>query len=533
MALSSTTMKQPYANSRSAAMLTLLSVLSPVAGLAMEMTLAWRYGASGMVDAFRVAALLGSLGLALFFGYLLPHVVVPMFADCRAKGMEQEAWRLAFTVAVALSAISLPLIGWVWFYPEMLAGLLGPGLSATGQADAELLLRCFGLAFLLMAWAGVASGILHAYRVFWPAALAQLLPNICIVLSVLLAGEAAGAGVLAFGLLLGYAAALVPFVHGLSRIGKVLPIRLAACLRPASAATLRQALHLSLPLLATILVGQWGIVVVNRALSEMPPGTLADFGYAWKLLMLAGLLPAALATVIFPAFSDAHANRDTAELSRLAMRALRMTLLLTLPLAMFLWVERTPLVGLIFGRGGMSEAALDETGRLFAILLVGAPVGALGAALSKVAFSMQDTKSPAVVALLSAIALTLFVPGAAESAGAEGVMWAFSLVSWGGGLGMLGYQIVRYRLISVSEVIRYSSLLSVLSVLAVLPVMMLRAGFAMLSPGFAWVELTLGGTLFLVTAYALSRLLKIGETTEIWAYAQWQVRQRPFGGNRD
>ena len=195
------------------------------------------------------------------------------------------------------------------------------------------------------------------------------------LVELLLAGEAAGAGVLAFGLLLGYAAALVPFVHGLSRIGKVLPIRLAACLRPASAATLRQALHLSLPLLATILVGQWGIVVVNRALSEMPPGTLADFGYAWKLLMLAGLLPAALATVIFPAFSDAHANRDTAELSRLAMRALRMTLLLTLPLAMFLWVERTPLVGLIFGRGGMSEAALDETGRLFAILLVGAPVG--------------------------------------------------------------------------------------------------------------------------------------------------------------
>ena len=38
---------QPYAATRSVAILTVLSVLSPLSGLVMEMVLAWRYVASG------------------------------------------------------------------------------------------------------------------------------------------------------------------------------------------------------------------------------------------------------------------------------------------------------------------------------------------------------------------------------------------------------------------------------------------------------------------------------------------------------
>ena len=117
----------------------------------------------------------------------------------------------------------------------------------------------------------------------------------------------------------------------------------------------------------------------------MPPGTLAEFGYAWKLLALIGLLPAGLATVIFPAFSDAHARDNLAEFSRLVTRSFRMTLLPTLPLAAALFVQRSPLVSLMLGRGGMHDV---ETGQLFGICLSGHR-RALSAALCKVAFSMR------------------------------------------------------------------------------------------------------------------------------------------------
>lgn len=517
--------KQPYAVSRPLAGLTLLSILSPLSGLAMEMALAWRYGASGTIDAFRIAMLLGSLGMALFFGYLLPHVVVPMFAEYRAKGMEQEGWRLAFSLALGLTALSSLLIGWVWLYPEALADLLGPGLAKPGRDEANLLLRCFSLSFLFMAWSGVASGILSAHRVFWPSALSQLLPNVFILLAVIAVGARAGAEALALGILLGYAAMAWLFIHKLLRTGRQARIDLAACLKPASAPVLRKAMYLSLPLLATILIGQWSIVVINRALSTMPPGTLAEFGYAWKLLMLVNLLPAGLATVVFPALSDAHASRNSAELSRLVSRAFRMTLLLTLPLTVLLLVERMPIVSLMFGRGGMTAQALADTSELFAILLIGAPAGPLGAALSKVAYSRHDTRTPAWVALFSALAITLLVPHAAAAAGTAGVVWVFTSVAWAGCLGLLARQIYRDRLISLAEVAHYAGRLSVLSMVAALPVLAVRAAFGAQLSGLALPELILAGMVFAISVYVLSKILRIHEVIDILAYAKWQSRR--------
>ncbi len=519
---------EPYAATRSAAILTVLSVLSPLSGLVMEMALAWRYGASGAVDAFRIASLVVVLGNQLFFGYLLPHVVVPLFSEYRAKGLEYEGWRLAFSLALILSLVSLIFVSWIWFDPEALVGLLGPGLATPGRGDASLLMRYFSLAFLLMVWSGVVSGILYVYRVFWLSPVAQLLPNLFVVLSIFVVGRELGVGALALGILLGYTAMLGLFSYTLIRISKDSRIRLPACLKLGPRDGLLKALHLSVPLVVTIFIGQWGIIIINQALSGMPPGTLAEFGYAWKLLALIGLLPAGLATVIFPAFSDAHARDNLAEFSRLVVRAFRMTLLLTIPLAAVLFVERIPLVNLMFGRGGMSMTAVSETGQLFGILLIGAPAGVLSVVLYKVAFSMQDTKSPTIVALISALAITGLVPHVAETGGANGVALALSAITWGGTLLMLGYQIFRYQIMRVWEVLRYFGFQIALCIGVALPVMTIRVLFELNVPmtlSFALLEMTLAGLVFIIVGYGLSRLLRIHESSEIWRYIKWQLRQ--------
>ncbi len=521
---------KPYAATRSAAILTVLSVLSPLSGLVMEMVLAWRYGASGTMDAFRIASLLVVLGNQLFFGYLLPHVVVPLFSEYRAKGLEVEGWRLAFSLAFILSLVSLIFIFWVWFDPEALVGLLGPGLTVSGRMNASLLMRCFSLAFLLMVWSGVVSGILQVYRLFGLSAVAQLLPNLFVILTIL-AGRELGVGALALGILLGYAAMLGLFIYALIRISRVSLIRLSVCLRLGLRDGLLKALHLSVPLLVTIFIGQWGIIIINRTLSEMPPGTLAEFGYAWKLLALIGLLPTGLATVVFPAFSDAHAHDNLVEFSRLVTRAFRMTLLLTLPLTAVLFIERMPLVSLMFGRGGMNMTAVAETGQLFGILLIGAPAGALSATLCKVAFSMQDTKSPTIVAFISALAITVLVPHAAVTGGANGVAWAFNAITWSSTLIMLGYQIFRYRIMSIWATMRYSSLLLVVCIGVAFPIMAMRDLFELNMPmtsGFALLEMTLAGLIFIFVGYVLSRMLGIRESSEIGRYIKWQLQQMPF-----
>src|SRR2546422_5957109 len=126
-----------YATARAATTLSGLAVLSPLAGLAVEISLAWRFGASPTVDAFRIGALLLTFGQQLFVFQILPHAVVPVFAEYRARGQEKEAWHVALSLAnlLAVPALLISLITFLW--PEPVVQLLAPGITGEGRAVAS------------------------------------------------------------------------------------------------------------------------------------------------------------------------------------------------------------------------------------------------------------------------------------------------------------------------------------------------------------------------------------------------------------
>jgi peptidoglycan biosynthesis protein MviN/MurJ (putative lipid II flippase) len=154
----------------------------------------------------------------------------------------------------------------------------------------------------------------------------------------------------------------------------------------------------------------------------MSSGTIAEYGYAFKLSNLPYFLPLSLTTVLFPAFSDAYAHDDPLEFSRLVMRSTKMILLLTVPLASLLFVMRDSLVFLTLQWGAMNTSAANDISGLFGILLVCAPAGALSLLLQKVAFSRGDMKSPAVTQVILALSIALFVPYAGTVADAKGAV---------------------------------------------------------------------------------------------------------------
>lgn len=515
---------QPYAIAHSATTLTILSILSPIAGLLVELSLAWRFGASETVDAFRIASLIILFATQLFFGNLLPHVVVPLFSEYRAKGVEQEGWRLAFSLAGLLAAISAIFMVYSWIRPDVLVDLLGPGLTGTGRTDALVFVRYFSIAFVLMVWSGVMSGTLSVHRVFWPLPATQLLSNLLIVISVITVGSAWGSGSIVLGVLTGSIVMLGVHLYLLRRIAAASHISLLVSLKFGPWEGVRRAMHLAIPLLVMILVGLWGTIVTNRVLSEMSPGTLSNYGYAWKLLALLGILPASLATVVFPALSDAQAMNDRQKFSRLVTRAFRMTLLLTIPIAALLFSLRQPIVSILFERGAMSSIAVTDIGSLFGILLVGAPGISLMVALNKVSFAMHNTRSPAVAMVILVIIIVLFVPYFGSVAGATGVAWANNFAVWTSTLGLLAYLIRRERMMSVSETMRYFSL-QILLCAAVLAAAVATQSFFKTywqEKGVAaLIEVIVVTFTCMIVTYVLSRKLAISEFSDLLNYAKW------------
>ena len=130
-----------YPIARAATTLTILTVLSPVAGLGVEMALAWRFGSSETVDAFRIASLLLLFGSQLSFGQWIPHIVIPLFAEYRATGQEQEGWKFACALSGVLGMFTLVFVLWVWSDGGTLVDLLAPGLGKTARTETLSLLR--------------------------------------------------------------------------------------------------------------------------------------------------------------------------------------------------------------------------------------------------------------------------------------------------------------------------------------------------------------------------------------------------------
>jgi putative peptidoglycan lipid II flippase len=115
----------------------------------------------------------------------------------------------------------------------------------------------------------------------------------------------------------------------------------------------------------------------------------------------AGLLGAALGTILLPSLSKAHATNSREEFSALLDWGLRLTLLLTLPAALALALLAVPLLATLFQYGAFSAEDVMQTRSA----LVAYSVGLSGLILVKVLapgfYARQDIRTPVRIALIT------------------------------------------------------------------------------------------------------------------------------------
>ncbi len=513
-----------YATARAATMLSGFALLSPLAGIAAEIALAWRFGTSATVDAFRIGALLLLAGQQLFVIQILPNAVVPVFAEYRRQGKEKEAWHVALSLGNLLLLPALAVSVLAFLRPEPVVHLLAPGLAGEARVAAFLFVRWLLPIWTLLMWNGMAAGILYAYEIFWVPPAAQLAGNLVLVTAILSFGTPLGAVSLVIGVLLSAAVSSGFYYIKLVALMRQAQARFTWSIDPAHPGV-RKMLKLAFPLLGTILLSQWISVAVNRALSTLPSGNVALFGYAWKLGVLVQWVPASLATALFPRLADARFSRVPEEFSKLCARALRMTLFIALPLTCMFYALRFPLVAMLFERGAFSAKASEDVARLFGLLLLGAPATAAYTNLEKIVYAGQRMRLPMYTQLGSALIVTAAARRIAQNAGLEGLTLVVTALAWLTA-GTLFLTLKRHvSEFAAGKVMQLASQLLLLGLAA--------AGFAYqagrffqramgpgsLASGLSVVSgMALGTFVFLGTALAL----RIPEATEFWAYLRWQ-----------
>jgi len=408
----------------------LLSLGGLVVGFATQLILAALFGAGADMDAYLAATTLPQFVIAVLVNSL-NYMFIPVFVEHRRREDVDGAWRVAGALmTIGLLALGgVALIGMVFASP--LQRMLVPGFAPETLALAVRMARISWPTVLTLGLATLLGGLYQSHDRFGRAAAAPVLGAV-----------ASLAGTLALAPKLGIAGVAVAALGGsVVQLLLVAPLvlreeRFRLTLRDQPEG-LRKVLRLALPLLAGAVFSRGATLVDRYVASSLSAGSLAHLGYANRLVtVLVTVIASGLSVTTFVRLSEHAAGGDPALLRGTMAARLRLMWFLVAPAVTMLIALRVEFVAVVFERGRFAAADTSVVAGLLPWFLVAMIAMALGGIVSSAFYALQDTWTPAAIAVVEVIAYAIYMPWLAARYHASGVALGFA-VYWSVSFGVL------------------------------------------------------------------------------------------------
>ena len=378
-----------------------MTLLSRILGFVRDFIIARVFGAGVATDAFFVAFRLPNLLRRLFAEGAFSQAFVPILAEYRQRQGEAETKRLVdhVTTALFLAVLVITLIGMV--ATPAIIYLSAPGFSGDPEKfDLTVTLTRITFPYILcMSLVAMAAGILNTWSRFALPAFTPVLLNLSMIGGAWLLAPYFEPPVLAL--------AWAVFIGGLLQLGIQIPALAKIGMLPRFSFSLqdpgvRRILKLMAPAVVGVSVSQLSLLINTIFASFLESGSVSWLYYADRLMEFpAGLLGAALGTILLPSLSKTHASGQTAEFSALLDWGLRLTLLLTLPAALALALLAVPLLSTLFQHGAFTAEDVLRTREALVAYTVGLSGLILVKILAPAFYARQDIRTPVKIALLT------------------------------------------------------------------------------------------------------------------------------------
>ncbi|MFQ6057513.1 MAG: murein biosynthesis integral membrane protein MurJ [Anaerolineae bacterium] len=383
-------------------------VASRALGLVREMIIARQFGTSLELGAYLAAFRVPDIIFQLIAGGALGSAFIPTFTGYLAHGDEAEAWRLASAVfniaALLLTACALVAA----LFAPRLATLIVPGFDPQAQALTARLMRLMLISPVVFGLSGISMGVLNSYQHFLLPALAPVVYNLSIIGGALFLAPILGIHGLAVGVVVGSGLHLLIQVPMLLRKGLTYTPALLL-----DHPGVREIGRLMLPRVAGLAAVQVNFLVNTILASGLGEEALPALNYAWLLMLLPqGVFAMAIATALFPTFSELAAREQTAELRRTLSAALRVVWYLTIPASVGLVILQRPLIRALLERGRFTGASTDAVAWALGFYALGLFAHATVEIVTRAYYALHDTRTPVLIgvgAMACNVALSLIL----------------------------------------------------------------------------------------------------------------------------
>ena len=428
----SQTDKQPETSKNllsSSFVVSLMTFISRVLGLARDVVITITVGASGFADAFFVAFKIPQFLRRLFAEGAFAQAFVPVLSEYRqqyeSNGNVVAIKSLINAVCGVLGGSLFMLVGLVVLASPLVTMLFAPGFISQPEkfAMTEQMLRITFPYLLLISMTGFAGAILNSYDRFVVPAFTPVLLNLSLIGFALFATPFFSVPVYA----LAWAVLFAGFIQLLFQLPFLRQLdRLPSPRWDTQHEGVKKIALLMVPAIFGVSVSQINLLLDTVLASFLPTGSVSWLYYSDRLVELPlGVFGIAIATVILPSLSrlqlqnipipsDANGSeqghflvsaaqfRDTLEW------ALRAISIVAIPATVALWLLATPILFTLFQYQAMTPVDVG----MAAVSLQAYSLGLMAFMVIKVLatgfFSRQDMKTPVKVGIIAMVANMVF-----------------------------------------------------------------------------------------------------------------------------
>ena len=397
---------------RSSSVVSLMTMVSRLFGLARDMVIAYFFGAAAGADAFFLAFRIPNFFRRLFAEGAFAQSFVPVLSEYKTKRQHEEVRGLVDRTSGTLGLILLLVTFIGVLAAELVISLFAPGYVYHGEAEkfgiaVEMLRLTFPYLFLISMTA-LSGAIMNTYGRFAIPAFTPVLLNVSLIGSAILLREHLQEPVmaLAWGVLIAGVAQLTFQLPFLARIS-LLPLPKSGFRDPG----VRRIGALMLPAIFGASVSQINLLLDTLLASFLETGSLSWLYYSDRLLELPlALFGITIATVILPSLSREYVEKSPTAFSDTLNWSLKLVVVFGMPASCALVLLSEELIAVLFFQGEMTIRDVSMAG--WSLAAYG--IGLLGHMWVKVLapgyFARQDTKTPVrygVIALLANMLLNL------------------------------------------------------------------------------------------------------------------------------
>jgi putative peptidoglycan lipid II flippase len=405
---------------RNTAVMSVGTALSRVTGFLRLSAMAYALGIAEtrLADAYNIANITPNIIYELALGGILSSVFVPVFVEWLQSRGREAAWDVARKV-LGIAAVSLSIIcvlGIVlspWIIRLYTVGVPA-GQRQLVQDLASFFLRWFMPQIVFYGIGAVATGLLNAHRRFAVPMFAPILNNLIVIATFLTFAAMSHPGqavlatgpqklVLAVGTTLGVVAMTVALWPSLRRLG----FRFRWRPRWLDEAVIRIA-HLAKWVVVYVVANQLGYLVVLILAARVKGGYTA-YAAAFILFQLPhAIFVVSVFTALLPAMSSRWVDGDRSAFRELLARGIRWTAVIVVPAALGYLVLAVPIVRLLLQHGVTRPRSTDLVAGILVFFSLGLFSFSTFQLLLRAYYSMQDTRTPALVNI-AAVGLNVIV----------------------------------------------------------------------------------------------------------------------------